>query len=382
MKAPRLWDLRSAPHGLPAAGFRGAVSLHSHTWHSREPLDFIQRVIARMPFAGPILGRVAKLLSTRTIDPACCFWRPPVSPLGAYRIETGQIAPLGLNPMVSITDHDDISACLDLHCLGLDVPISLEWSVPWGATSFHIGVHNLPPAEARGIAHALAEFTTRPRRRRLRELLEWLGGMPYTLLVLNHPFDNEERTTAAVHRGLVVEMLSLHRTQFHALELNGLKRLAENREVIRLAAECCLPVISGGDRHCLEPSANLNLTRAATFSEFVSDLRSGVPSEILFMPQYSEPIALRLAQTVIEAIGRYPSLHGAEHWTDRTFFVDDSGCTHSLASLWPVETAAIVRAILGAANVVAHPRMIAPLRSAFRSSAPFAFAAATPAAPA
>ncbi|HNY42249.1 MAG TPA: hypothetical protein PKJ41_17730 [Bryobacteraceae bacterium] len=369
MPAPRLWNLQTRPRELHAAGFRAAVSLHSHTWHSREPLDFIQRVLSRAPLASRLVNGASSLLAVGHSDLSRCFWRPPVLPDQALHLESSQIESLGLAPLVSITDHDDINAGLELLAAGLDVPISLEWSVPWGPTSFHIGVHHLSPAHAPAIASALAEFATRPRRRKLRELLEWLGGMPHSLLVLNHPFDNEERTTARIHQYLLSEFLGLHRSQLHALELNGLRRMKENREVACLAGQIGLPLVSGGDRHCFEPSANLNLTRAETFDAFAGEIRSGAPSEILFMPQYGEPIALRILQTVMEAIGYHPDLAGAARWTDRTFYFDEYGFTRSLASLWTAEAAAVLKCIIETARLLAHPAVLAPLRSALRSNA-------------
>lgn len=372
MRTYRLWDVRSDTSGFRAAGFRSAVSLHSHTWHSREPIDFVQRVLARSAAASMLVSGASSLLAGGHSDLSHCFWRPPVLPHQALSIESAQIASLGFAPLVSITDHDDINAGLELRAAGFDVPVSLEWSVPWGPTSFHIGVHNLPPAQAPVIAGALVEFTGRPRRRKLGELLDWLGGIPNTLLVLNHPFDNEERTSAEIHSGLLLEFLAIHGRQLHALELNGLKRVSENRQVAQLADLAGLALVSGGDRHCFEPSANLNLTRAATLRDFVGEIRSGAPSEILFMPQYREPITLRILRAVIEAVEYHATLPGAQRWTDRTFFTDESGATHSIASLWSPETVAVLKGVVETACLMAHPALLARLRSALRKQCVFA----------
>ena len=48
--------------------------------------------------------------------------------------------------MVSITDHDDINAPMLLRSLESAlgaIPVSVEWTVPFHETSFHIGIHNL-----------------------------------------------------------------------------------------------------------------------------------------------------------------------------------------------------------------------------------------------
>ena len=76
----------------------------------------------------------------------------------------------------------------------------------------------------------------------------------------------------------------------HALELNGLQPAASNVDTIHLAAERGLPVISGGDRHCCEPNANVNLTNAGTFAAFVNEIRCEKRSCVLFLPQYRDPI--------------------------------------------------------------------------------------------
>ncbi len=43
-------------------------------------------------------------------------------------------------------------------------------------------------------------------------------------------------------------------------------------------------LISGGDRHGVEPNANINLTNATSFTEFVHEIRRQKKSNVLFMP--------------------------------------------------------------------------------------------------
>ena len=31
------------------------------------------------------------------------------------------------------------------------IPVSVEWTVPFGATAFHLGIHNLPSATGAGV---------------------------------------------------------------------------------------------------------------------------------------------------------------------------------------------------------------------------------------
>jgi hypothetical protein len=67
--------------------------------------------------------------------------------------------------------------------------------------------------------------------------------------------------------------------------------------VTQLASSFRLPLISGGDRHGREPNACVNLTNAASFPEFVEEVRNDGWSDVLFMPQYREPSKLRILQT-------------------------------------------------------------------------------------
>src|SRR5258707_220226 len=92
---------------------------------------------------------------------------------------------LGLRPLVSLTDHDSLEACAELHAIGIDVPYSLEWTVPYHGTVFHIGVHNLPPDQARGFEAAMAIATASPTRESVAELLAEMHALPDVLLVLN-----------------------------------------------------------------------------------------------------------------------------------------------------------------------------------------------------
>ena len=48
----------------------------------------------------------------------------------------------------------------------------------------------------------------------------------------------------------------------------------------------------------------LNLTNAATFAEFVSEVREGGACEIVTMPQYREPLNLRILQVVWDVLRR------------------------------------------------------------------------------
>ena len=92
----------------------------------------------------------------------------------------------------------------------------------------------------------------------------------------------------------------------HVMELNGLRHWNENRIVRALAARWNKLLISGGDRHGLEPNGNVNLTNATTFNEFVHEIRNEGRSHVLFMPQYAQPWKHRIMQSTLDAVRDYP----------------------------------------------------------------------------
>lgn len=222
----RLWKQPDA-----ARGYSTGVSLHGHTLHSRESLDFIPRVFAKLPFAGAALDALSarrRRQSGYTISFARAFWRPPLHAHAAHDLEAAQIRQtLEMNPIVALTGHDDLEACADLHAIGIPVPYALEWTVPFEGTIFHLGIYNLPPDDARSFARAMAGYTSQPSSqsspRLLRELLAELDAIPDALIVLNHPLCCEFRIERAAHVALLQRFLKLHGARMHALELNGLQ---------------------------------------------------------------------------------------------------------------------------------------------------------------
>jgi len=94
-------------------------------------------------------------------------------------------------------------------------------------------------------------------------------------------------------------------------------------------------LISGGDRHGVEPNANINLTNASCFTEFVHEIRREKKSHMLFMPQYAEPWKLRLLQSTIDAFRFYPEFpQGSRTWDERVYHPDASGAVRPLSELW------------------------------------------------
>jgi hypothetical protein len=344
-----------------AKGFTTGVSLHSHTNQSKETLDFISELSKDWSVLQPVMRwaeRRCKRLTGINPDYARSYWTPPLTPSLAFDLERRQIEEkLQLPGLVSITDHDDIQAPMLLRTVAgsRHIPVSVEWTVPFGSTAFHLGIHNLPSAQGTAWMERLAAFTAMPVETRpaklLTEMLAELDELPNVLIVFNHPLWDLYRVGKGKHDVLVNEFLAVNGQFLHALELNGLRDWKENRETSTLAGKWNQLVISGGDRHGIEPNANVNLTRAKSFNEFVHEVRRDRESHVLFMPQYAEPWKHRILQSTLAAIRNYPDFpEGSRLWDERVFHPDVEGEIQPLKRLWmsgraPVYCAATVAVV-------------------------------------
>lgn len=332
-----LWRDRKAPEG-----FRAGVSLHSHTNQSKETLDFLANLGNTYPLIRPFLARLERRWAERNGVPlqyAQSYWTPPMTPKLAFDLESKQIADLNLAQMVSITDHDDINAPMLLRTVpsARRIPVSVEWSAPYGGVQdFHLGVHNLPAARAKTWMQTLADYTAKPSDDRLTDILAALNDEPNVLVVFNHPMWDLFLVGKEKHEFLVNEFLLKNGNYLHALELNGLRHWEENRAVRRLAEKWNMLLVSGGDRHGVEPNANINLTNAESFTEFVHEIRNEKRSNILFMPQYAQPWKHRLLESTLDAIRTYPDFPvGSRTWDERVFHPDANGVVRPLCEIWP-----------------------------------------------
>jgi hypothetical protein len=326
---------------------RAAVSLHGHTNRSKESLQFIPELARRGPMLHEALEKQCKK-ARFPVDFSRAYWTPPLTPKLAHETEKNQIENmLGLKSLVSLTDHDNIEAPIWLRTVPetAQTPISLEWSVPFAGTVFHLGVHNLPGAQAQAMMDDLAEYTRQPDGRRLCELLVMLDAIPNVLVVLNHPLWTQ--TCVGVHRDdQVLEKFLSCAVQFlHAFEINATRSTRENNRVAQLAEQWRRPLVSGGDRHGCAASGALNLTHAETFCEFVSEIRQERRSHVLLMPQYSEPVSIRTTRTLLDVIRDYPEYPvGSKRWDERVFHPDGSGGPdRPLSSLWKAPPAFLER---------------------------------------
>jgi hypothetical protein len=325
-----------------ARGFRAGVSLHGHTNQSQETLDFLANWGNQFPLIRPLIARVERRAEQAygvRLDYARSYWTPPMTPRLAFDLESRQIERLGLAPMVSLTDHDNINAPMLLRTVpsARHIPVSVEWSAPYGGVqAFHLGIHNLPSARAVKWMNTFAEFTAKPSDARLTDILVELNREPNVLVVFNHPMWDLYIVGPEKHQFLVNEFLQKNGAYLHALELNGLRNWDENREVRRLAERWNMLLISGGDRHGVEPNANINLTNAATFTEFVHEVRRERRSNVLFLQQYAEPWKHRILRSTIDAVRHYPDFPpGSRTWDERVYHPDANGVVRPLCEIWP-----------------------------------------------
>ena len=335
-------NLRISTHWkdpLAVAPYTTGVSLHSHTSFSEESLQFVYALGLALP-GGKALTQYYERRWREdfgiVLDFERAHWRPPLQPRMAYDVEARQVQRLGLCPLVSITDHDTIEGTVLLRTLpsSRHIPMSVEWSAPFGQTILHLGIHNLPSAQGAEWMKRFQAFTAAPNDQRLIMILRELHEQSQVLIVFNHPLWDLNKV-GTVHVADVKRFLGEARGCVHALELNGLRHARENRETAQLAKDTGYLLISGGDRHGLEPNANINLTHASKFTEFVEEIRCDHYSHVHFMDQYQERWEQRILSSTLNAVTDFPQfMPGWQCWDERAFHPDRAGVIRSFRELW------------------------------------------------
>jgi hypothetical protein len=350
---------------LPSSlsGLRSVVSLHAHTHHSREVLDDLPAYIVKLPLIGELFLRELQSFADRhgaAVDFSKGWWHPPVSPREVFESEIAQIEErFALDPIVSISDHDDIAACLELRALYADhcTPISLEWTVPFRKGYFHLGVHNLPAMWAESWFHRLRRFTTDPSDDVLEIVLEDLNDLPDLLVVFNHPCWDLADVGREAHASALHAFLDRYRRWLHAVEFNGYRSRRENNSAIAVAERVGLPVVSGGDRHGRAVNAVVNVTAARSFGEFAAEVRAGV-SHVVVMPEYRQHLVARTMACAADVLGQYPLFPaGRQRWTDRVSCLSEGGI-RPLSFHWPHGGPLWVRSAIGTFRVLASPTIL------------------------
>lgn len=361
----RLHIMKNASE-LPGKG-RTGVSLHCHTEHSKEMLDFLPHYAEKLPIIAQFWKRERRNYIKREgrgIDFSTAHWSPPLSAKDVYDIEKRQINDAGLDAIVSLTDHDSIEANLIVNETSPEesAPISMEWTVPYEYGFFHVGVHNLPKDRAIDITKTLLDFTfveENQTNERLTELLDMLWEMPGVLVILNHPLWDIELVGQERHEELLKNFIRTHGRWIHAFEINGFRSWSENKAVIEMAESLGIPIATGGDRHGCKPNTVINLTNADTFEGFVDEIRNEKRSEVVLMPEYKHPLHWRQMQSFSEILKFYPEFReGRKKWFDRVHFdIGDGHGVRPLSVHWERGGPAWLRVAIWTLGVLGGQRM-------------------------
>lgn len=213
---------------------------------------------------------------------------------------------------------------------------------------------------------AMRDVTAVPDYARVDEVLDELGRDPATLVVLNYPLWDENRVGLDRHLQMLDEFLKRHGCHIHALELNGLRSKAENLRVEQLALETQRQLVPGGDRHGCEPNAVPNMTGAKCFGDFAAEVREGAPTHSLFMPQYAEPLKLRVLQVMSDVLRTYENFdENRRRWSDRVFFDAEDRTVRRISDVWKGNGPNIVGQFIAAMRLVESRHVRAVLRLTF-----------------
>ena len=343
------------------------VSLHCHTEHSKEMLDFVPLYADKLPIISYFWHKERESYFQREgkyPDFSTNYWSPPMTPKMVYEIEKTQINEAGLEAITSITDHDSIDANLQIceTTANEQAPISLEWTVPFEYGFFHVGVHNLPKDRAVELTKTLLDFTFNEENHNnenLREMFSMLDALPEVLLILNHPIWDIEMVGKEKHAVLLKNFLKEHGRWLHALEINGFRSWSENKTVIEMAEALGYPIVTGGDRHGCKPNTVINLTNSQTFAEFVEEIRVDRHSEVVLMPEYKQPLHSRQLQSFSEILKLYPEFpEGRQKWFDRVYVdISDGHGLRQLSVHWKIGGPKWLRWAIWTLGVLGSPKM-------------------------
>lgn len=293
---------RECPH--PEREFGYAVSLHNHSRHSVEKLAALNHVVKRAfmrPWSGILQGSFG-LGDVPNLNYAEITFNPPYSPEDVYQMEAMAASRWGFNGVhLAITDHDEFAGGVALLRARPDlngrIAVSEELSLWFQGHLFHLGILNLPECEAE---ETHRQIQAAARGKRYDDLFEILSASG-CLVILNHPLVAWAPGAETIP---FTELLSRYGWAIHALEVNGMRPREENDRVLELARTWRKPVIGGGDSHLLVASSMLSLSRAATFQDFIAEVKDGhaVP---FVTPEYFAPVRWKLFLRVLFFISRY-----------------------------------------------------------------------------
>lgn len=288
----------------PDGEFGYAVSLHNHSIHSVEKLAALNQVV-KLGFMQPLKGTLQRsfgLAGVSNLNYAEITFNPPYTPEDVYQMEASAAALWGFDGVhLTITDHDEFAGGLALQRSRPDlngrIAIGEEVSMWYQGHLFHLGVSGLPGKE---IDDTHRRIQSAARGQRHDELFETLSASG-CLVVLNHPLI----AWAPGPEGIPIkDLLTRYGWAIHALEINGMRQREENDRVLELARQWRKPVVGGGDSHLLVASSVISLSRAASFKDFIAEVKDGhaVP---FVTPEYFAPLKWKLFLRVLFFMSHY-----------------------------------------------------------------------------
>ncbi len=296
------YTYRQCPEPKREFGF--AVSLHNHSCHSVEKLAALNLVV-KMGFMRPLSGVLQSsfgLGGISDLNYAEITYNPPYTPEDVYQMESAAAARWGFDGVhLAITDHDEFAGNLALMRGRTDlngrIAIAEELSLWYQGHLFHLGLSGLPETE---IDQTHSRIQSAARGGRYDELFETLAASG-CLVVLNHPLVAWGPGSETIP---FTDLLTRYGWAIHALEINGMRRREENDRVLELARQWRKPVVGGGDSHLLVASSIVSLSQAATFKDFIAEVKDGraVP---FITPDYFAPLKWKLFLRVLFFMSRY-----------------------------------------------------------------------------
>ena len=293
---------RECPH--PERDYGYAVSLHNHSRYSVEKLAALNHVVKRVfmrPWSG-ILQESFGLGDVPDLNYAEITFNPPYSPEDVYEMEAAAASRWGFDGVhLAITDHDEYAGGLALlngrPDLNGRIAVSEELSLWFQGHLFHLGVNHMSVG---GAEETHSQIQAAAQGGRYDELFEILAAIG-CLVILNHPLVAWGPGAESIP---VTNLLARYGWAIHALEINGMRSREENDRVLELAQKWRKPVVGGGDSHLLVASSVLSLSRAATFEDFIAEVKDGhaVP---FVTPDYFAPLKWKLFLRVLFFISRY-----------------------------------------------------------------------------
>jgi hypothetical protein len=124
-------------------------------------LDFVPQLGASIPIVARHFARSLAAYERehgRPLDLHDYFWRPPLTAGAVIASECRHIEDrFECAALVSLTDHDTMEGPRRLRAEGHDeVPLSVEWSVPFEGTIYHLGIHAIRASQVHEAAGGLS----------------------------------------------------------------------------------------------------------------------------------------------------------------------------------------------------------------------------------